>query len=89
MKIELTKKEIETVGYNRYMRLKRRMWKALIPMLVMFGVALGLAALTKGWGWTILVFVIILIGFMPFWKLMMDANKAGKRFSEEQEKENK
>ena len=86
--LELTPKEIQNVGYDRYLREKGRYWKATIYT----GVAL------------VVVFVfdkfvpkplrsyvdvgLLLCSAIPFLKLIIyDATKAGKRFREEWEKE--
>lgn len=90
--LELTPKEIETAGYNRYMKEKRRLVWTVVVLAV--GLALGLLLVSvlpktmNRYAKGIIEILPMLAGFGYYYKVVfMDATKAGKKFQEEWEKE--
>ena len=90
MDLNLTKKEVNNLGSNRYLFSKRRYWKAVWLLIGCTGIALLFDILTKNrlleTVGSAISSVIVIAGFIPFVVVIRNANKAGVKLADEWEK---
>jgi len=82
--IEITPKEIESVGQSRYMATKGRIGILFIILFGGLAISLTVEAMTKN---HLVSDLILLVFLLPIIKVIFDSFKAGKKFREEYEKE--
>ncbi len=88
--IELTPKEVEGIGYNRYFS-KKRLWWSYGLILISLAVAIGFMALTQDKindiAQSAIGVVIMLGGFSYYIRILFKASKEGKKLLAEWQKE--
>ena len=87
----LTKREIEGIGYNRYLRHNRRILKTLVPFAITFILAMVFAFVTQDeivdWVQAGIMAGLMILGVIPMYFVMLRGMKVGKQFRESYEKE--
>jgi hypothetical protein len=86
MKIELTDKEVESIGYDRYYKNKYVLTVISLLGFVLLGMIGGLVVEKCGYKLlgNIITIAIVVPGFVQFVYYLHKANQAGKKFLKEQ-----